>query len=113
MLLRYHGKGKNGNGNKGNRKIGQLEKSATKNERVGIQGNTKLMCEITATEKRQWENGQRENSAMKTEMLGKQGNAMLLSEITKTEKTEEKTATGKMGSRKLGNRKIQQQKMAA
>jgi len=29
-----------------------LEKSATKNERVGKQGNKKLMCEITATEKR-------------------------------------------------------------
>jgi len=33
---------KNGNGRKGNRKIGQLEKSATKNERVRKQGNTKL-----------------------------------------------------------------------
>jgi len=29
-----------------------LEKSATKNERVGKQGNKKLMCEIMATEKR-------------------------------------------------------------
>jgi len=42
---------KNGNGRNGNRKIGQREKSATKNERVGKQGNTKLMHEITATEK--------------------------------------------------------------
>jgi len=41
---------KNGNGRNGNRKIGQREKSATKNERVGKQGNTKLMHEITATE---------------------------------------------------------------
>jgi len=58
MLLRYHGKGKNSNGNKGNRKIRQLEKSPTKNERVGKQGNTKLMCEITAMEKRQkWKMG--------------------------------------------------------
>jgi len=58
-----------------------LEKSATKNERVEKQGNTKLMCEITATEKgnrkkRQRENkqqkiGQRENSATKIEMVGK------------------------------------------
>jgi len=43
--------GKNGNGRKGKRKIGQLEKSAAK------QGNTKIMCEITATEKK--ENGNR------------------------------------------------------
>jgi len=58
-----------------------LEKSATKNKRVEKQGNTKLMCEITATEKgqqkkRQRENeqqkiGQRENSATKIEMVGK------------------------------------------
>jgi len=53
-----------------------LEKSGTKNERVGKQGNTKLMCEITATEKRQRENGQqkigqRENWAKKIEMVGK------------------------------------------
>jgi len=40
-----------------------------KNERVGKQGKTKLMCEITATEKRQ-----RENSATKIEMVGKKGN---------------------------------------
>ena len=33
-----------------------------------------------------------------------------MSEITKTEKTTENTATGKMGSRKLGNRKFRQQK---
>jgi len=89
-----------------------LEKSATKNERVGKQGNTKLMCEITAMEKRQWENGQRENSATKTEMVGKQGNAKLLSEITKTEKTKEKTATGKWAAEnwatgKFGNKKWQ------
>jgi len=44
--------GKNGNGRNVNRKIKQLEKSATKNERVGKKGNTKLMCEITATEKK-------------------------------------------------------------
>jgi len=29
---------KNGNGRNGNRKIGQFEKSATKNDRVGKQG---------------------------------------------------------------------------
>jgi len=69
---------KNGNGRNGNRKIGQLEKSAARNDRVGKQGNTKLMCEITATEKkRQRKNGnekngqrkigQRENSATKTQ----------------------------------------------
>jgi len=40
-----------------------LEKSATKNERVGKQGNTKLMCEITATEKRQREKWATENWA--------------------------------------------------
>ena len=90
---------KNGNGRNGNRKIGQREKSATKNERVGKQGNTKLMHEITATEKRerkkrQRENGQRkimqrENSAAKIEMIEKKGNSELLSEITKTEKATE------------------------
>jgi len=46
-----------------------------KNERVGKQGKTKLMCEITATEKRQRENGQRENSATKIEMVGKRATA--------------------------------------
>ena len=45
------GNWKNGNGRNDNRKIGQREKSATKNKRVGKQGNTKLMYEITATEK--------------------------------------------------------------
>jgi len=60
-----------------------LEKSATKNERVGKKGNTKLMCEITATEKRQRKKrqrengqqkiGQRENSATKIEIVGKKG----------------------------------------
>jgi len=56
-------RGKNGNGkrktdgeikifkNNGNRKTGQPEKSATKNKGVEKQGNTKLMYEITATEK--------------------------------------------------------------
>jgi len=44
---------KNGNGRNGKRKVGQLEKSATKSERVGEQGNKKLMCVITATEKGQ------------------------------------------------------------
>jgi len=44
-----------------------LEKSGTKNERVGKQGNTKLMCEITATEKRQRENG---NGKMGNRKLG-------------------------------------------
>jgi len=58
--------GKNGDGRNGNRKIGQLEKSATKNERVGKQGNTKLMYEITASEKR---HGKLENCA-----TGKLGN---------------------------------------
>jgi len=48
---------KNGNCRNGNRKIGQREKSATKNERVGKQGNTKLMHEITATEKGNGKNG--------------------------------------------------------
>jgi len=45
-------------------------------------------------------------------MVGKKGNTKL-SEITKTEKTTEKTAIGKMGSRKLGNQKILQRKMTA
>jgi len=44
---------KSGNGRNGSRKIGQAEKSATKNKRVEKPGNTKLMYEITATEKRQ------------------------------------------------------------
>jgi len=66
---------KNGNGRNGNRKNGQPEKSATKNKRFGKQGNTKLMCEITATEKQQRENGQRniglrENSATRIEKKG-------------------------------------------
>jgi len=43
--------GKNGNVRNGNRKIGQPEKSATKNKRAGKHGNTKLMYEITAAEK--------------------------------------------------------------
>jgi len=37
------GKWKNGNGRNSNRKIGQREKLATKNKRVGKQGNTKLV----------------------------------------------------------------------
>jgi len=90
---------KNGNGRNGNRKIGQLEKSAARNDRVGKQDNTKLMCEITATEKngngktatRKMGNGKLGNEKirqrkLKTEMVGKKGNRILLSEITKTEK---------------------------
>jgi len=67
-------KGRNGNGKratkkrngrKGNRKNGQLEKSATKNDRVGKQGNTKLFSEIATTEKTATEKRQRENGQMK------------------------------------------------
>jgi len=38
-----------------------LEKSATKNERVGKQGNTKLLSEIMKTEKTTEKNGNRKN----------------------------------------------------
>jgi len=65
---------KNGNGRNGNRKIGQREKSATKNKRVGKQGNTKIMCEITATEKRQRKKRQREKWATENLATGKFGN---------------------------------------
>jgi len=63
---------KNGNGRNGKRKDGQLEKSATKNERVGKQGNKKLMCVITATEKRATEkngNGKMGNIKLGNEKL--------------------------------------------
>ena len=68
---------KNGNGRNGKRKVWQLEKSATKSERVGKQGNKKLMCVITATEKRATEN-----------------------------KATEEMATGKLGNRKIRQRKL-------
>jgi len=84
---------KNGNGRNDNRKIGQLEKSATKNEskskvkwsiavrrrltateRVGKQGNKKLMCEITATGKRATEKNATGKWATENWTTGKFGN---------------------------------------
>jgi len=65
---------KNGNGRNGNRKIGQLEKSAARNDRVGKQDNTKLMCEITATEKTATEKRQREKWATENWATRKFGN---------------------------------------